>query len=395
MCLIIFVAVLGLWTWYVPPKPSSRRCLETERDDAVDKTQQALAQNSELLAQNSELMAQNSELQLMNDKVIADRISTRNEYGCLATEKIILENQHARLQIQLQTKSDIEERCLELEESLERSERLRLDEDSERKALSSQARRAKKELDELKTRLMLKKEVKKPRNAAIAALPTSSDRLHRQLEAQKEEISILRTDLAAQKKKLGAQLPEQPLQSSAPKLDTEKKRLGEYQAQIAELKAEIKANVASAKENSELTSLENDRDQANQKTRIEELQRQLNAKDAAYKDLESRKLEDTTNQLAQIADLQGEITSANAKHATLHQKHENLLAHSKSREGYYQGLLKTKDDEIERINAQHLEKHRSQCIRIKALEDDLEAKDNAMDVDTGSDHVCDHSRCLD
>lgn len=407
MCLILFVAVLRLWTWYLPVKYTSRQCLETERDDAVDTIQQVSAQNSELLAQISEL-------QLMNDKTLKDRNSTRHEHGRLATEKIILENQLAQLQIQLQTQSDIEARCLELEaslerseESLERSKRLRLDEDSERKALSSQATRAKEELEEVKTRLMLKVEVlrvdhrealnlvKKPRDAAVAALPTSSYRLHRQLEAQKDEISLLRTDLAAQKTKLGAQLPEQPLQSSAPKVDTESKRLGQYQAQIAELKAEIKAKEASAKKTPELTSLENDGDQANQETRIEELQRQLNAKDAAYKDLESRELENTRNQLAQIADLKGEIASANAKHATLHEKHQNLLTHSQSREGYYQGLLKTKDVEIERINAQRLEEHRSQCIRIKALEDDLEAKDNAMDVDTGSDHVCDHSRCLD
>lgn len=95
------------------------------------------------------LLAKNLELQTQTDEVQEDRNSYRGDCGILATQKIMLENQLAQSQrdfkakcLEVEIQSDLEANCLELESSLIRSERLRRDEDSERKALSSEARQA-------------------------------------------------------------------------------------------------------------------------------------------------------------------------------------------------------------------------------------------------------------
>lgn len=47
------------------------------------------------------------------------------------------------------------------------------------------------------------------------------------------------------------------------------------------------------------------------------------------------------------------------------------------------------------INAQHLEERQSQRVKIKVLQNALDVRHNATNVDTVPDHVCDHSKCPD
>lgn len=163
----------------------------------------------------------------MSDKTTVDRNSYRHDYGLLATENTILGNKLARLQSQpdLEAKCfDLESsldqsraECLGLEKSLERSKRLRQDEDSERRALSTQARLAKRKLSGVKTMLMLELEclkvdhreeldlVRKQRDDARATLPTNSHRLHEELKAKDDEMTLLRANLKAQEIKSGVQ----------------------------------------------------------------------------------------------------------------------------------------------------------------------------------------------
>ena len=149
--LISLRGCLGLWTWYRPPQPkqSSRQDIDAERNHAFDRINQ--------------LKAENKELKAFSEKTLEDRKSTRDEYGRLATEKIVLENKLARLE----SKPDFEDKYSDLgtkfeeaqaqprrlDVSLERSRRLRREDESERKALSDQASQAKGEMLELRASL--------------------------------------------------------------------------------------------------------------------------------------------------------------------------------------------------------------------------------------------------
>ncbi|MCJ1269021.1 hypothetical protein MMC22_008909 [Lobaria immixta] len=221
LCSAVFVACLTLWTWYNSPlKPSSRRDLEAEIVDALDTIQR--------------LVTRNSELQARFDKTLEDHNSTGRDYGLLATEKIILENKLARLQLQpdLQEKcweleSSLDEsqaRCLDLETSLARSKRLRSDEDSERKALSMEAKQAKSELEKIKAKMQ--------RDKAITAVPTSVSQLHK-------EKTLLQATLETQKAKFEAQLAEQSQRIHQQNLDLRSARLDfeDLETQFEELAA--------------------------------------------------------------------------------------------------------------------------------------------------------------
>lgn len=201
-------------------KPSSRRDLEAEIVNALDTIQR--------------LVTRNSELQARFDKTLEDHNSTRRDYGLLATEKIILENKLARLQLQpdLQEKcwelesslNESQARCLDLETSLARSKRLRRDEDSERKALSMEAKQAKSELEKIKAKMQ--------RDKAITAVPTSISQLHK-------EKTLLQATLETQKAKFEAQLAEQSQRIHQQNLDLRSARLDfeDLETQYEELAA--------------------------------------------------------------------------------------------------------------------------------------------------------------
>lgn len=115
-----------------------------------------------------QLRVKNSKLQAQTDEALKDRNSYRGDHGLLATKNIILENKLHRSAsslkakcLELETQSDLKAKCLELEASLERLKQLKRDEDSERKALSSQASQANGELVGVNAMLMLKLEVLK------------------------------------------------------------------------------------------------------------------------------------------------------------------------------------------------------------------------------------------
>lgn len=312
----------------MPLKRSSRKDLEAERDDALNTIQQ--------------LVVRISELEAMAEKTLADRNATRHDYGLLSTEKTVLENKLARLQSQpdLQAKCwDLESslersqaQCLDLEQSLERSKRLRRDEDSERKALSKQAKRARSELIEVKTSLRLEMEclkadhyenlamMKKERDQAKAALPARLVQLQKENKVRNDEMTLLKEIRKAQKTKFEAQLAKQSLQikrlehdlkgerrdfedlekmyeelaasqqreeahGAEPEtvmdgelqneirelrisLNSKAEAINSYQSQIAELEEEIKAKEAFQKDTG-LTSLQNTRDQASPDLQVE------------------------------------------------------------------------------------------------------------------------------
>lgn len=115
------------------------------------------------------------DLKALSDKMREEQYSTQHEYGLLATANLVLENKLAFLgsQPDLRSKcSDLEsslelyqEEFRHLEESLERSKRLRRDEDSERKALLKQVQQGKRETIEVKAMFAELEEATKAKQA--------------------------------------------------------------------------------------------------------------------------------------------------------------------------------------------------------------------------------------
>lgn len=164
----------------------------------------------------------------------------------------------------------------------------------------------------------------------------------------------------------------------------------------------IKAKEAFEQDHPGLISLKNAGDQASQdqlvevstanQAKLEELEKLVKDKVAAYQILESKELENTRNQLAEIKRLESIIASANAERTTLQQQN---LTNSNGQQSYWRSLLQEKDVELQRTNAQHLQERESQRMKIQAQQDDLNVQENAVDVETTPVHVCDHSRCID
>lgn len=241
----------------MPLKRSSRRDLEAERHNA-DRTIQQLVDN-------------NSKLQAMLDETNKDRNSIWHDYGVLATQNTILENRFAQLQLkpdlqpkcyELELELELSEtRCFGLEESLARSKMLRQEEDSERKALTTQAQRAKLELRWVKNKLRLDIQcmkldfdedlaaVKKQRDRAMAAMPMSAYQLHKENKVKNDEVTLLKAALEEQKAKFEAQLAEQFQQIQGLKLDLKSeqlnfKELNENYLELAGLEQEEDENDA-------------------------------------------------------------------------------------------------------------------------------------------------------
>lgn len=396
-------------------------------------------------------------MQVLLNKTFKDRNAYRQDYGVLATENIILENKLAQLQSgpDLQAKcqdldsnlDELQARCLDLETSLARSKSLRVDEDSERKALFTEARQAKSELEDFKNKnakvdkkrrvalqttvYELEKEVR-ARNDKINVMETTVDELGKEVRARNDKTNVMEAALGAQKTMYEDQIAKQSQQIKQLKLqqlgheesrlntaalenetrelkislESKRATISEHQSRIVGLEETIKAEEAFRKD-TELTSLENTGNQASQdlqlqaltaanQTRIAELERLLGAKDAEY---QSRELENTRNQLTEIARLQGLLAWTNAEQATLREQHRT---ESQNLERNCQDLLKARDAELERSNAHSLLERESQRLKIQSLQDALDSKNNAMDVDTVTthaenvaDHVCDHSKCID
>lgn len=168
-----------------------------------------------------------------------------------------------------------------------------------------------------------------------------------------------------------------PLLQDSPRQDLEAQRdqaidrISQLEVEIGELKEEGKVKEASYE--SQLMSLENTRDQANRdqhakestvyKGRIEELERLLEAKDAAQKVIEADAWENINNQHAEIGRLEGEVAWKNAEQSSLQNK------------------LRAKDAELERQRVLHLAELQSQRDKIEALQNALDGQANSMDVD--------------
>lgn len=291
----------------MPLKRFSRQDVEAERDDALNIIQQ--------------LVVQISELEAMSEKTLADRNAKVHDYSLLATEKTVLENKLARLQSQpdLQAKcwdlkSSLERsqaQCLDLELSLERSKRLRRDEDSERNALSKDAKRARSELIEVKTSLRLELEclkadynenltmMKKQRDQAKAALPARLVQLQKENKVRNDEVTLLKEIQKAQETEFEAQLDKQSLQIK--KLERD---LVSEQRKHDELE-KIYKNLADSKQQEEAHGAEPETVMNGElQNEIRELRVSLNSKTEAI----------SSYQL-QIAELEEEIKAKNAKEA--------------------------------------------------------------------------------
>ncbi|MCJ1271301.1 cingulin-like 1 [Lobaria immixta] len=189
LCSAFFAACLALWTWYYPPlKHASRRDLQAERDNAINRTKQ--------------LEYENLDLKALSDKMREKQYSTQHEYGLLATANLVLENKLAFLgsQPDLHSKcSDLEsslelyqEQYRHLEESLERSKRLRRDEDCERKALRKQVDQAKSEIIEVKAMYAELEEATKAKQAIHRDPELTSLENTRDQASQNHQVEVIK-----------------------------------------------------------------------------------------------------------------------------------------------------------------------------------------------------------
>ncbi|MCJ1426742.1 hypothetical protein MMC29_004645 [Sticta canariensis] len=239
LCTAGFCALLALWTWTnLPLKHHSRKDLEGERDSALGLIQRLEARNSELEAESK--------------KYLKDRNTYRNDYAAKATENIKLENKLAELQLQSADHADIqlrlhqsEEECRDLERSLERLRRIRHDEESELIALSSNDKRSRREIKQLKVSLGSKTEAMGGYKARIAELEEEVKEANIQKRAELTRLENTR---------------DQASQNAAIEASAAKTR-------IAELEEEVKG--VNIQKRAELTRLENMRDQASQNAAIE------------------------------------------------------------------------------------------------------------------------------
>lgn len=346
------------------------------------------------------LLAKNLELQTHIDEVQEDRNSYRGDYGILATQRTVLENQLAQSQRDLKAKcqeveiqSELEAKCFELESSLIRSERLRRDEDSERKALSFEAGQADSKIKEADAMWKLKllslkadyweelNQVKEQRDEAIAAVPKNSSVLRKELKAKDNEMDLLRVTQKAQTRKLRAKLHKAAshIEQLELKLDLDSSSkqlhhriLEEPVQELAASKTQEEADIvapANAKDEEleeEIKGLKISLDSQAKAIRgyqsqIEELKETIKAQEAVqtgHPELTS--LENTGDQASQDQDPPVDASEAAANQGKI----EEL-----------ERLLKAEIADHKDLKSSQLEKNENQLAEIKQLQNMITLKD--------------------
>ncbi|MCJ1464846.1 myosin, heavy chain 13, skeletal muscle [Pseudocyphellaria aurata] len=349
-CLAVFVALLAFWTWRnLPLKHVSRPDLEKERGDALILVKELEAQN---LALEDDLV-----------KTLADRDAYRRDYAGIATDNVILINKLNQLELQPDRKNELEstlvnleDQCRDLEHRLDRSRRLRHHVEVEHK---EEVRRAEDKIRKLETSLKSQASTAHGYKEKIAEL---EEALSSEPGRSKDEIEEFRATLESQAITIAL-----------------------YKAKIAELEKEAANAEEAFKKSVELTRLDTTRDQANQTempeestSRLCELERLL---DATKKDLETRDSDNRRHQLEETSRAQAALVAMDQERKTFRDQQAGTQ------------LLRERNAELERASERLVREGEAMRSTIKKLQDDLEAHNNAMDVDVVSDHKCDHSQC--
>ena len=421
LCCLLFVACLLVCTWYKwPIERISREDLRQTKEHALAK--------AKLLEQ------ENARLHGMALRADQHRMNWMQEHAKVATEKIILGNQIANMELKLAEVPRLEADIEALEESLERAhcwKRGNWEDDFtvlKRKAarFAADAREAEQSLSEFQSESLSKlTKVRKERDEAVRKLKTATNCNHQDLfertNAQNKEIVRLRKTLLAERAASHDRLAERMSESSQLQWDLKAEQLHHRELKaafevlaIAAAPAQVTALVqqdpvcVQASDDSEkqlqLTRLENTRDQAStdllkeHQGRIEQLEQLLQAKDAARRDSGSESL---GNQLDETENLKETIAQREADYALLQAQQSAASMDLQIQLKECQDSLAAKAAELSRNNAshlaelaQHLGDLANERVKSANLQNALSERDMGMDIDTHIGHVCDHSQCV-